>query len=200
MLLPIHGFGDTMTSDAVRIARLSASTQLTAQLLAVTTDPLWSTVLGFVAVHELRKRDLIGPVADDILYAGMIAINTARTPGLAGMVGSALGLENVVLPAAAGAIGAKVFGQAAGGAAAGTVAGGVAKKSLMTRALPAAKVVLPLAITAAVMAKTDAEIYKRLSKADKKAWRKVPIWKRLIPFYGQAAIREAQRKVAQEGT
>jgi len=188
-----------MASDAVKIARLSAATQLTSQVLAITTDPLWSTVLGFVAVHELRKNDLIGPVADDILYAGMIAINTARTPGLAGMVGSALGLENVLLPAAAaGAVGGKVFGQAAGGAAAGTVAGGVAKKSLLAKALPVAKVAIPVAITYAVMQKTDAEIYKRLSPADKKAWRKVPIWKRLIPFYGQAAIRRAQRQVAAE--
>ena len=185
-----------MASDAVKIARLSAATQLTSQVLAITTDPLWSTVLGFVAVHELRKNDLVGPVADDILYAGMIAINTARTPGLAGMVGSALGLENVLLPAAAGAIGAKVFGQAAGGAAAGTVASGLAKKSLLAKVLPVAKVAIPVAITAAVMQKTDAEIYKRLSPADKKAWRKVPIWKRLIPFYGQAAIRKAQRQVA----
>ena len=185
-----------MASDAVKIARLSAQTQLTSQILAVTTDPLWSTVLGFVAVHELRKQDLVGPVADDILYAGMIAINTARTPGLAGMVGSALGLENVLLPAAAGAIGARVFGQAAGGAAAGTVAGGLAKKSLLAKVLPVAKVAIPVAITAAVLQKTDAEIYKRLSPADKKAWRKVPIWKRLIPFYGQAAIRKAQRQVA----
>lgn len=187
-----------MASDAVKIARLSAATQLTSQVLAITTDPLWSTVLGFVAVHELRKQDLVGPVADDILYAGMIAINTARTPGLAGMVGSALGLENVVLPAAAGAIGGKVFGGAAGGAAAGTVAASVARKSLLAKVLPVAKVAIPVAITAAVMMKTDAEIYKRLSKADKKAWRKVPIWKRLIPFYGQAAIRRAQRQVAAE--
>jgi len=185
-----------MASDAVKIARLSAATQLTSQVLAITTDPLWSTVLGFVAVHELRKNDLIGPVADDILYAGMIAINSARTPGLAGMVGSALGLENVLLPAAAGAIGARVFGQAAGGAAAGTVAGGLAKKSLLAKVLPVAKVAIPVAITAAVLQKTDAAIYKRLSPADKKAWRKVPIWKRLIPFYGQAAIRKAQRQVA----
>lgn len=186
------------SSDAVKIARLSAATQLTSQAIGVLTDPLWSTVLGFVVVHELRKQDLIGPIADDVLYAGMIAINTARTPGLAGLVGGALGLENVILPAAAGAIGAKVLGGTAAGAAAGATAGSVAKKSLLTRALPAAKVVLPVAITAAVLMKTDAEIYKRLSKADKKAWRKVPLWKRLIPFYGQAAIKQAQKQVAKE--
>jgi hypothetical protein len=188
-----------MASDTLKIARLSAATQLTSQVLEIATDPLWSTVLGFAVVHELRKQDLIGPVADDILYAGMIAINTGRSPGLARMVGGALGLENVIIPAAAGAVGAKVFGQAAGGAAAGTVAGSVAKKSLLTKALPAAKVLLPVAITAAVVMKTDQEIYKRLSKADKKAWRKVPLWKRMIPFYGQAAIKQAQKQVAQEG-
>jgi hypothetical protein len=167
-------------SEALKIARLSASTQLTSQIVGLATDPLWSTVLGFVAVHELRKQDLIGPVADDILYAGMIAINTARTPGLAGMVGSALGLENVLLPAAAGAVGARVFGSSAGGAG-GAAAGSVAKKSLLTKALPVAKVALPVAAAAAISVTAYDQIVKAgLPKKYKKAWTKIPFWKRAL--------------------
>jgi hypothetical protein len=168
-------------SEALKIARLSASTQLTSQIVGLTTDPLWSTVLGFVAVHELRKRDLVGPVADDILYAGMIAINTARTPGLAGMVGSALGLENVLLPAAAGAVGARVFGRSAGGSAAGAAAGSVAKKSLLTKALPVAKVALPVTAAAAISVTAYDQIVKAgIPKKYKKAWTKIPFWKRAL--------------------
>ena len=48
-------------------------------LTQVVTDPLWSSILGFVAVHELRQANLVGPVADDMLYGGIIAINTARS-------------------------------------------------------------------------------------------------------------------------
>jgi hypothetical protein len=163
--------------EALKIARLSASTQLTSQIVGLTTDPLWSTVLGFVAVHELRKQDLIGPVADDILYAGMIAINTARTPGLAGTVGSALGLENVLIPGVAGAVGGRVFGAAAGGAAAGSVA----KKSLLTKALPVAKVALPVAAAATISVTAYDQIVKAgLPKKYKKAWTKIPFWKRAL--------------------
>lgn len=113
-----------MASDAVRIARLSASTQLTSQALGVVTDPVWSTILGFVVVHELRKQDLVGPVADDLLYAGLIAINCART-GVAQQGGRALGLENVILPAAVVAVGAKVLSSTVktGGAAVAGAAG-----------------------------------------------------------------------------
>jgi len=166
-----------MASDAVKIARISARTQLTGQVLGLLTDPLWSTIGGFVAVHELRRRDLVGPVADDILYAGIIAINTARTPGVADTVGSKLGLDNVIIPAAAGAIGARVFG----GAAAGTVAGGVAKKSLLTKALPAARVALPVAAAAAISVTAYDQIVKAgIPKRYKKAWTKIPLWKRAL--------------------
>ena len=169
------------SSDAVKIARLSASTQLTSQLLGVVTDPLWSTILGFAAVHELRKQDLIGPVADDILYAGIIAINTARTPGLANIAGAALGLDNVIIPAVAGAVGARVFGGSAGGAAAGTVAGGVAKKSLFAKVLPAAKVALPVAAAAAISVTAYDQIVKAgIPKRYRKAWTKIPMWKRAL--------------------
>lgn len=79
-----------MLSDAVRLerekrktARQAAQLQLQRDLLRdvtqVLTDPLWSSVLGFVAVHELRQANLVGPVADDMLYGGIIAINTARS-------------------------------------------------------------------------------------------------------------------------
>lgn len=79
-----------MTQGSVRLererrktARQAANIELQRELLrgtiTVLCDPLWSSVLGFAVVHELRKADLIGPVADDILYAGVIAINTARS-------------------------------------------------------------------------------------------------------------------------
>lgn len=95
-----------MASEAMKLARLEAATQLQSQLLGLLQDPLWSTIGGFVAVHELRKREMIGPVADDVLYAGIIAINTARTPGVLELAGKGLSAA-----AAAG-------GAAAGGAAA----------------------------------------------------------------------------------
>lgn len=95
-----------MTSDAVKIARLSSATQLTSQVLALATDPLWSTIGGFVAVHELRKRDMIGPVADDVLYAGIIAINTARQPAMMELAGKGMSAAAGAAGAAAGAAGA----------------------------------------------------------------------------------------------
>lgn len=90
-----------MASDALRIARLQARTELTSQVIALACDPLWSTIIGFCAVHKLRKEDLVGPVADDILYAGIIAINTARQPALMELAGKGIS-------AAAGAVGAAV--------------------------------------------------------------------------------------------
>jgi len=147
-----------MASDAVRIARLSASTQLTSQALGVVTDPLWSTILGFVVVHELRKQDLVGPVADDLLYAGLIAINCART-GVPQQGGRALGLENVILPAAVVAVGAKALSSTVktGGAAATAAAGSL---------LPAA------AVAALAAGGTYAGL--KLTKP------KNPLWKQLL--------------------
>lgn len=95
-----------MASDTLKIARLEARTQLTSQAIGLLTDPLWSTVLGFVAIHELRKRDLIGPVADDVLYTGVIAINTARQPALTELAGKGLSAAAGAAGAAAGAAGA----------------------------------------------------------------------------------------------
>lgn len=74
-----------MVSEAVKLererrktARVLANAALQRECLRVLCDPLWSSVLGFVAVHEARKLHLVGPVADDMLYAGIIAINTSR--------------------------------------------------------------------------------------------------------------------------
>lgn len=92
-----------MASEALRIARLQASTELTSQAMALLTDPLWSTVLGFVAVHELRKRELIGPVADDVLYTGIIAINTARQPAMMELAGKGITAGAAAAGAAVGA-------------------------------------------------------------------------------------------------
>jgi len=147
-----------MASDAVRIARLSASTQLTSQALGVVTDPVWSTILGFVVVHELRKQDLVGPVADDLLYAGLIAINCARTGVLQqGGGGRALGLENVILPAAVVAVGAKVLSSTVKTAAVAGAAGSL----------------LPVAAVAALAA---GGTYAGLKLTNPKN----PLWKRLL--------------------
>jgi hypothetical protein len=177
-------------SEALKIAKLEARTQLQSQVLTLLTDPLWSTIGGFVTVHELRRRDMIGPVADDILYAGIIAINTARTaPGVVDLAGRGLGTAGLV---AAGYVASKVASKAetiAAGAGAGA-AGGVRTVG---------KVALPVAITAAAAYAVDSEIQKHLSPDDRKAWRKVPLWKRLIPVIGQSAIRAEQKKIKQGG-
>jgi len=65
-------------SEAVRLKEIEKDTEIVRQVGKVLCDPLWSSVLGFVVVHEARKANLVGPVADDILYAGIIAINTNR--------------------------------------------------------------------------------------------------------------------------
>jgi hypothetical protein len=109
-------------SEARKIAELQCRTQLQSQTLGILQDPLWSTILGFVAVHELRRRDYVGPVADDILYAGIIAINTARQPALQELAGKGIEAASLIGAAGAGAVATKVLaggGAAAGGAAAG---------------------------------------------------------------------------------
>jgi len=100
-----------MASDTLKISRLQASTELTSQAMSLLADPLWSTVLGFVAIHELRKRDLIGPVADDVLYAGVIAINTARQPAMMELAGKGISVAAGAAGAAAGAAGAYTVGK-----------------------------------------------------------------------------------------
>jgi hypothetical protein len=148
-------------SEARKIAELQCKTQLESQALGILSDPLWSTILGFVAVHELRKRDLVGPVADDLLYAGIIAVNAARQPGLQDLAGK--GIEAGVIGAgAAGLLAGKVLsggGAAAGGAAAGGAAAGGA--------------LLPVAAVAALAAGST---YAGLKLTNPKN----PTWKRIL--------------------
>jgi len=120
-----------MASDAMKIARLQCSTQLTSQMLGIVTDPLWSTILGFCAVHKLRKEDLVGPIADDILYAGIIAINAARTPGLQDLAGKGIDTVGMLGAGATGLLAGKVL--AGAGAAAGTAAVTATKATWLTR-------------------------------------------------------------------
>jgi len=98
-------------SDALKIAKLEADTALVSQVIGLATDPLWSTIGGFVAIHELRKRELIGPVADDVLYAGVIAINTARQPAMMELAGKGISAAAAAAGAAAGVGGAYVAGK-----------------------------------------------------------------------------------------
>ena len=72
------------------LARLEAQRAALHEAAVVLCDPLWSSVLGFIVVHEARRANLVGPVADDILYSGIIAVNTARS-GLAHEASSTLG-------------------------------------------------------------------------------------------------------------
>lgn len=99
-----------MKSDVLKIAQLEARTQIESQMLGIVTDPLWSTIFGFMAIHELRKRDLIGPVADDILYAGVVAINAARTPALMDLAGKGLSAGVAAVAGAAAAVGTVATG------------------------------------------------------------------------------------------
>jgi len=181
-------------SEALQIARLQCSTQLASQALAIVSDPLWSTILGFVTVHELRKRDLVGPVADDILYAGIIAINTARQPALVDLAGKGLDVAAAAVAGGAGAVVASKLLPAAAGAGGAAVGGTVAKSGAIKTLGTVAKVAVPVGITAAVAWKADRYLRSKMSKADQKVWDSVPFWKRVIPIYGTAAIKKAQRK------
>lgn len=98
--------------------RQAATIQLQRDLIrsatTVVTDPLWSSILGFAAVHELRQANLVGPVADDLLYSGIVAINTTRAGitrearegvvGLAGSLGEIVGGAKDIAGALAGLI------------------------------------------------------------------------------------------------
>lgn len=100
-------------------------------------DPLWSTIFGFVAVHELRKRELLGPVADDILYAGIIAVNVGRSPGLQDLAGKGIDAVGMIGAAATGLVAGKVLSGSRGvGGAAGSAAVG-AKAASAGLLLPA---------------------------------------------------------------
>lgn len=166
-------------SDVVRVAELQCRTQLNSQVLGLVADPLWSTILGFVAVHELRKNNLVGPVADDILYAGIIAINTARQPGLSELAGRGLDLGTAAL---AGAVGGGLAAKAlpvAGGAAAGAAA--TKSAGLLARVAPVAKVALPVAAAVGISVTAYDQIVKAGVPARyKRAWTKIPFWKRAL--------------------
>lgn len=153
-----------MASDAVKIARLQCRTQLASQTLGIVTDPLWSTILGFVVVHKLRKEDLVGPVADDILYAGIIAINSARTPGLHDLAGKGIDVAGLGVAGALGLVAGKGLGKAGVGAAAGAVGG---------KAAGLAGVALPVAAVAALAAGST---YAGLKLTNPKN----PMWKQIL--------------------
>jgi hypothetical protein len=157
-----------MASDAVKIARLQCRTQLASQTLAIATDPLWSTILGFVVVHKLRKEDLVGPVADDILYAGIIAINSARTPGVQELAGRGLDVFGL---GAAGVLGLAA-GKRLGKLGVGTAAGAVGGKATGAAA-SAVGAVLPVA---AVVSLAAGGTYAGLKLTNPKN----PTWKRVI--------------------
>lgn len=101
-------------SEAVKIAEIKARTELWHDTRAVLTDPLWSSILGFIVIHEARKASLVGPVADDLLYAGVIAINTTRAgitrevregaAGVAQAFTDSMETAMKLLPAVAGAV------------------------------------------------------------------------------------------------
>jgi hypothetical protein len=134
-------------SEALKIAQLQCRTQLTSQVLGVLTDPLWSTVLGFVAVHELRKREMVGPVADDLLYAGIIAVNVGRNPGLQDLAGKGIDTAGLLGAGALGVVAGKVGGTAASRAAAAGAGGG-----LVAAGKGAAGALIPVAGIAALAA------------------------------------------------
>jgi hypothetical protein len=170
-----------MPSDAVKIARLQCSTQLASQALGVVTDPLWSTILGFCAVHELRKREMIGPVADDVLYAGIIAINTARTPALTELAGKGIDTMGMIGAGAVGVTAGKLLSGSAG-VAGGAAAGAVASKAgVVSKVAGVAKVALPVAAAAAISVTAYDQIVKAgIPKRYKKAWTAIPFWKRAL--------------------
>jgi len=161
----------------MRIARLEANTQIQSQMIALLTDPVWSTIGGFVVIHELRKANMIGPVADDVLYAGLIANNPARPPGLVDRGGRVLpAATSLALPAAAAAGGAAAGGAAAGGAAAGGAAAGGAAAGVTTLAKGGAVALGGAATTAALM---KAQEYL-MTKEQRKEWKKQPLWRRVL--------------------
>jgi hypothetical protein len=183
-----------MRSEAYKIARLQCETQLCSQALGIVTDPLWSTILGFAAVHEMRKRELVGPVADDILYAGIIAVNTARTPGLAELAGRGIDAAGMIGAGATGLVAGKIFsGRAATAAAAAGGAGAGSKAGLVAAA---SRVAVPVALTAAGVVAGNKLVEALLPAKDKALWRKVPMWKRAMAFgpAGPLAIADFLKK------
>jgi hypothetical protein len=169
-----------MKSEARKIAELQCKTQIESQLIGVFTDPLWSTILGFVAVHELRKRDLVGPVADDLLYAGIITVNAARQPGLQDLAGKGMDVAGLVGAAGVGMLAGKVA-SGAGGAAAGAAAGGVASKAA-GKLGSVAKVAGALAVAAGAQLAASKLIESTMTGDEKKKYKATPFWKKALAF------------------
>jgi len=166
-------------SDVVRVAKISARTQLQSQALGLVTDPLWSSVLGFVAVHELHKHNMIGPVSESVLYAGIIAINTARQPGVASAVGSALGVDGLGGLVAGGVAGAAAGGISGGAAAGGAAAGGAAAGGGIAGVLPAA----------GALALAAGGTYAGLTLTEPKN----PMWKQILGYAAGGPITQVYR-------
>jgi hypothetical protein len=167
-------------SEARKIAELQCKTQIESQCLGILTDALWSTILGFVAVHELRKRDLVGPVADDILYAGIIAVNTARQPGLQDLAGKGMDVAGIAGAAGVGLLAGKVA-SGAGGAAAGAAAGGVAGKAA-GKLGTVAKVAGALTVAAGAQYAANKLIESTMTGDEKKKYKATPFWKKALAF------------------
>jgi len=170
-------------SDAVRIAKISARTQLRSQVVGIVTDPVWSTIAGFVAIHELRKHDMIGPVADDVLYAGLITINASRIIGGSNLAGSNL-VPSLIESAGAGAIAGKLAGGAAGAAGAGAAGAGAGAAGAAGTGLAGALGIGALAAGGNALAQQV--IPKLMSAEDRKIYNSIPAWAR----YGAPLIAE----------
>jgi hypothetical protein len=161
-----------VSSDALKIARLQARTELTSQVIALTTDPLWSTIAGFIAIHELRKANLIGPVADDVLYAGVIAINTARQPALMDLAGKGLSTAGTL---AIGA-GSALAGTAVAAKAVQMVKGAKTIKSTQT----VAELGKELAAGSTVKLAFAPSGVQTMTPEQMDKWAKKPAWKRFL--------------------
>jgi hypothetical protein len=164
--------GCPMASDALKIAKLQARTELTSQVIALTTDPLWSTIAGFIAIHELRRANLIGPVADDVLYAGVIAINTARQPALMDLAGKGLSTAATVAVGASGAV--------AGTAVATRVVQAVKGVKTVKATQTVAELGKELAAGSTVKLAFAPGGTQTMSPAQLDKWVKKPAWKRFL--------------------
>jgi hypothetical protein len=173
-------------------------------VVGLLTDPLWSTVLGFVAVHELKQAKLIGPVAEDVLYAGIITVNAARTPGIANAIGSSLGLEGLVTGGlAGGAAGKLAAGSTVKAAAGGTAGGALAAGKVAGMSLAGTAGAVGGGILASAGAMKAVEL--ALPKEVRPSYKKLPLWQRYllsVPLFqgtmttlvGQRLFRKKKKK------
>lgn len=115
-------------SDALKIAELQCRTQLESQVIGLISDPIISTIGGFVICNKLSEKGYLSGSQSAIIEAGIVAINTARiAPQLQQLAGSAISTLEAV---GVGAVGAKLLSKgAAGSAAAGSAAEGSAAEA-----------------------------------------------------------------------